>query len=60
MSDKPHAKLLRSFYVFKIVPMLNPEGVACGNNRTNSSGSDLNRRWMDPNEKLHPSIYYTK
>lgn len=47
-------------YVFKIIPMLNPEGVAIGNNRTSCSGVDLNRRWIDPNEKLHPEIFHTK
>jgi len=54
------AKSLRDLYVFKIVPMLNPEGVAAGNNRTNPAGSDLNRKWNEPNEKLHPCIYYCK
>jgi hypothetical protein len=40
--------------------MLNPEGVSCGNNRTNSSGCDLNRKWANPDEKLHPTIFATK
>ena len=29
--------------IFKIIPMLNPEGVIAGNNRTSLSGNDLNR-----------------
>jgi len=60
LDDNKYAKSLRNFYVFKIVPMLNPEGVAVGNNRTGTAGADLNRRWAEPNEKLHPTIYYTK
>lgn len=37
------AKLLRNSYVFKIVPMLNPDGVIVGNYRCSLSGLDLNR-----------------
>ena len=43
MSDAPEAKILRDKYVFKIVPMLNPDGVIVGNYRCSLGGYDLNR-----------------
>ena len=37
------AKELRSKFIFKIIPMINPDGVIAGNYRTSLGGSDLNR-----------------
>lgn len=54
------AKILRDNFVFKIVPMLNPDGVINGNYRTSLAGVDLNRRWAEPSKKLHPVIHHTK
>jgi len=59
-SDSTEAELLKKMYVFKIVPMLNPDGVINGNYRTSLSGSDLNRRWCKPDPIMHPTIYRTK
>jgi hypothetical protein len=39
----PEAVDLRRKIVFKIVPMINPDGVIVGNYRTSLSGNDLNR-----------------
>jgi murein tripeptide amidase MpaA len=41
-SDKG-ADTLRNRFVFKIVPMLNPDGVIIGNYRCSLSANDLNR-----------------
>ena len=60
MSDSDEAKKLREIYIFKIVPMMNPDGVLVGNSRTSFAGCDLNRRWGKPNEIIHPEIYNTK
>jgi murein tripeptide amidase MpaA len=60
VSDDEGAKYLRSNFVFKIVPMLNPDGVIIGNYRCNLSGYDLNRQWTLPTSKLHPEIYAVK
>ena len=43
--------------MFKIVPMVNPDGVYVGNTRTNAMGQDLNRHWDDCNRFLHPTIH---
>ncbi len=58
--DDPEAKLLRDLFVFKVVPMLNPDGVINGNYRCSLAGCDLNRRWKMPSKVLHPVIYHVK
>ena len=40
--------------------MLNPDGVINGNYRCSLAGVDLNRNWMEPSRKMHPTIYHTK
>lgn len=60
LSDLPQALSLRNEFVFKIIPMLNPDGVVCGNSRTSLSGVDLNRIWNCPDPVQHPCVYYTK
>jgi hypothetical protein len=60
ISNTEEANLLRNNCVFKIVPMMNPDGVVCGNYRTSLAGCDLNRRWINPNEILHPEIFAAK
>jgi hypothetical protein len=57
LSSSPEAQRLREVFVFKIVPMINPDGVACGNYRCSLSGNDLNRRWKNPQMIAHPEIY---
>jgi hypothetical protein len=54
------AKILRDNFVFKIVPMLNPDGVINGNYRCSLAGCDLNRQYADPSKKLHPTIFNVK
>ena len=56
----PSGDDLRNKYIFKIVPMLNPDGVINGNYRNNILGKDLNRLWTDPRNNISPSIFYTK
>lgn len=60
MSKEPEAKGLRDKYVFKIIPMLNPDGVITGNYRTSLGGHDLNRQWLAPSWKVSPEIFAIK
>ena len=54
------ARLLRENFVFKVIPMLNPDGVINGNYRCSLAGCDLNRRWKVPSSVIHPEIYHAK
>ncbi|KAL0218314.1 hypothetical protein RCL1_009162 [Eukaryota sp. TZLM3-RCL] len=54
------AKILRDNFVFKIIPMLNPDGVIVGNYRCHLAGHDLNRHWTEPSKKLNPTIFHAK
>lgn len=60
LSRSPVAEKLRSRFIFKIIPMLNPDGVEIGNFRYNMHGYDLNRMWVDASPSTSPEIYYTK
>ncbi|NXU52693.1 CBPC4 carboxypeptidase, partial [Turnix velox] len=60
VSSDPIADLLRKCFIFKIVPMLNPDGVINGSHRCSLSGDDLNRQWLAPSSQLHPTIYHAK
>ena len=54
------AASLRERFVFKVVPMLNPDGVVLGNTRCSAAGVDLNRAWDQPSRKLTPTIFALK
>lgn len=58
--NNEQAAELRRRFIFKIVPMLNPDGVINGFHRHSLSGEDLNRQWSRPSRSQHPTVYWTK
>jgi len=60
LGTSTEAGILRSKYVFKIIPMLNPDGVINGSYRCSLAGNDLNRCWDSPDAIRHPTIYKAK
>uniref|UniRef100_A0A8C7M1D6 BEN domain containing 5 n=1 Tax=Oncorhynchus mykiss TaxID=8022 RepID=A0A8C7M1D6_ONCMY len=60
VSQHPVAVILRDHVIFKIVPMLNPDGVYLGNYRCSLMGFDLNRHWQEPSPWVHPTLHAVK
>ncbi|XP_023289899.1 cytosolic carboxypeptidase 2 [Orussus abietinus] len=58
--DSNQARELRERFIFKLVPMLNPDGVIVGNNRCSLSGKDLNRQYRTVMRESYPSVWHTK
>ena len=59
-SSADDAKILRDLFVFKIIPMLNPDGVIVGNYRCSLSGRDLNRNFRSKLKDSYPTVWHTK
>lgn len=58
-TDK-RAAALRSHFQFKIVPILNPDGVYNGYFRLDGGGVNLNRCYIAPERDRFPSVYAVK
>lgn len=59
-SSADDAKILRDLFVFKIIPMLNPDGVIVGNYRCSLSGRDLNRNYRSKLKDSYPTVWHTR
>ena len=46
--------------MFKVVPMVNPDGVFHGHFRTDTRGCNLNRQYANPIPSKHPTIFAIK
>ena len=59
-SQREEANALREVFIFKIIPMLNPDGVIHGNYRCGLAGCDLNRRYRKPSNvsDINCSLYF--
>jgi len=58
--NNAQAMKLREKYVFKILPMLNPDGVARGHYRMDTRGVNLNRDYENPTKEHSPTIFAAK
>jgi hypothetical protein len=65
-SDDPAAAALRDKIVFKFIPMVDLDGCANGQVRSNANGYDVNQHWREVDLRhpeflrLMPEIWYTK
>lgn len=57
LGDSGSARALREHAVVHVLPMVNPDGVALGNYRTNLAGLDLNRQWSSANPATSPEVH---
>ncbi|XP_068943379.1 cytosolic carboxypeptidase 3 isoform X1 [Petaurus breviceps papuanus] len=60
LGDSSDAQLLRDTFIFKVIPMLNPDGVIVGNYRCSLAGQDLNRCYTSIQKDSYPSVWYTR
>lgn len=60
LGNSMQAKQLRKRIVFKIIPMINVDGVVAGNYRASFSGNDLNRNFKNQDLRVHPEVQAIK
>ncbi|XP_041052604.1 cytosolic carboxypeptidase 2 [Carcharodon carcharias] len=60
LGSSDDAQLLRDMFIFKVVPMLNPDGVITGNYRCSLSGQDLNRNYRTVLRDSFPCVWHTR
>lgn len=53
----PRSKILRKYFVFKIIPIINVDGVSRGFYRYDTNSLNMNRHYPNPNQKIQPEIY---
>ena len=58
--NSEQAQLLLNRFVFKIIPILNVDGVSKGYYRLDTRLVNLNRMYVEPSLTDHPTIYAAK
>lgn len=58
--DNPISQELLRRFVFKIIPILNPDGVYRGHYRLDTKGQNLNRYYVEPTLSIQPTIFAAK
>ncbi|NXY40675.1 CBPC5 protein, partial [Ceuthmochares aereus] len=58
--EDPRAQMLCRRFVFKLIPMLNPNGVVRGHYWTDSCRVNLNCQYLNPDAELHPVVFEAK
>lgn len=56
----PRAEILRRAFVFKIIPIINVDGVSRGFYRYDTNSLNMNRHYVTPSMKIQPEIYAIK
>lgn len=54
--NDPRAEILRKAFVFKIIPIINTDGVSRGFYRYDTNSLNMNRHYASPNQKMQPEI----
>ena len=55
--NSEQGKCLRKNFVFKVIMMLNPDGVSRGYYRFDTMACNLNRMYLTPSKSDHPTIW---
>ena len=55
--DDAVSRTLLDKAVFYVVPNMNPDGSYRGHLRTNATGANLNREWLEPSMEKSPEVY---
>ena len=56
-NDSPLNNILLENFVFKLIPIINVDGVSNGYFRLDPDGFNLNRCYLNPNQKINPENY---
>ena len=56
-SENPINKTLLDNFIFKLVPIINVDGVSNGYFRLDQDGFNLNRCYLNPNQKINPENF---